>query len=289
MGGGVALRGIPTARIVKFSANARRDRKICEDQMGEISEARNVFGETPKTAGEDARAPQKNNEHSTWLLLREGECAFDYNMAMDEALLESASGLGFPALRFYGWTEPAASFGYSQEFAEIEKLTMLRPLVRRPTGGGLVPHDADWTYSVVIPPKNPWYRIKATESYRRIHEWLGDAFGVMNVATTLSPQRQKEIPGQCFVGAEKDDLLWHGRKIAGAAQRRSRTGLLIQGSVQSPSISLSRESWEDAMCQAAAKSFGVEWKTMEIGADLRNLVENLRATKYGRKEFNEKR
>ena len=257
--------------------------------MSESSEARNVFGETPKTAGEDARAPQSKDEQSRWLLLREGRCAFDYNMAMDEALLELASELGFPVLRFYGWTEPAASFGYSQAYAEIGKLTMLRPLVRRPTGGGLVPHDADWTYSVVIPPKNPWYRIKAAESYRRVHEWLRDAFSVMNVATTLSPQRQKAIPGQCFVGAEKDDLLWHGRKIAGAAQRRSRTGLLIQGSVQPPPLSLSREGWEKAMCHTASKCFGVEWKTMEIGTGLRNLVENLRAAKYGRKEFNEKR
>lgn len=228
-------------------------------------------------------------ERSTWLLLREGQCAFDYNMAMDEALLDLAPELGLPVLRFYGWTEPAASFGYSQEHAEIEKLTMLRPLVRRPTGGGLVPHDADWTYSLVFPPKHTWYRIKAAESYRRVHEWLRAAFGEMNVSTILSPQRQKEIPGQCFVGAEKDDLLWHGRKIAGAAQRRSRNGLLVQGSVQPPPVSLSREAWENAMCHAASECFGMEWKTMEIGAELRSLVENLRAAKYGRKEFNEKR
>lgn len=228
-------------------------------------------------------------ERSTWLLLREGRCAFDYNMAMDEALLDSAPELGFPVLRFYGWTEPAASFGYSQARAEIEKLTMLRPLVRRPTGGGLVPHDADWTYSLVFPPKHDWYRIKAVESYRRVHEWLCDAFSEMNVSATLSPQRQKEIPGQCFVGAEKDDLLWHGRKIAGAAQRRSLNGLLIQGSVQPPPVTLSREAWENAMRRVAEQRLGAEWKTMDIGADLRNLVENLRAAKYGRKEFNEKR
>jgi lipoate-protein ligase A len=229
------------------------------------------------------------SERSTWLLLREGRNAFDYNMALDEALLNSAPELGFPILRFYAWTEPAASFGYSQGYVEIEKLTLLRPLVRRPTGGGLVPHEADWTYSLVFPPKHPWYRIKAAESYRRVHEWLRDAFSELNVSTTLSSQRQKEIPGQCFVGAEKDDLLWHGRKIAGAAQRRSRSGLLVQGSVQPPPLSLSRESWEKAMRQVAEQKLGVEWKTMEIGADLRSLAENLRAVKYGRKEFNEKR
>jgi lipoate-protein ligase A len=228
-------------------------------------------------------------EQTTWLLLRQARHTYDYNMALDEALLESAAELGAPVLRFYGWTESAASFGYSQNYAEIEKLTMLRPLVRRPTGGGLVPHDADWTYSLVFPPEHSWYRLKALESYRRVHEWLRDAFHRLNVTTTLSPQRQKEIPGQCFVGAEKDDLLWHGRKIAGAAQRRTRDGLLIQGSVQPPPVSLSRDGWEVAMCQSASERFGVQWNPMVIEPKLQNLVEDLRATKYGRPEFNAKR
>jgi hypothetical protein len=228
-------------------------------------------------------------EQSTWLLLRQGREAFDYNMALDEALLESATDLACPVLRFYGWTDAAASFGYSQRWAEIEKLTLLRPLVRRPTGGGLVPHDNDWTYSLTFPPEHPWYFLKAAESYRRVHEWLRDAFAQMGVPATLSAQRQKEIPGQCFIGAEKDDLLWHGRKIAGAAQRRTRNGLLIQGSVQPPPISLSRDRWETAMCEVARERMAINWKTLGLGPGMRDLVETLRATKYGRKEFNQKR
>ena len=75
---------------------------------------------------------------------------------------------------------------------------------------------------------------------------FADAFASLNVPTTLAPSSQKEIPGQCFVGAEKFDVLWHGRKIAGAAQRRTRTGLLIQGSIQPPPIPLVRENWQSA-------------------------------------------
>ena len=87
-----------------------------------------------------------------WYLLKTGAGHYAFNMALDEALLHAAPRLGQPVLRFYGWTEPAASFGYFQKHAEIERMTLLRPLVRRPTGGGLVPHDADWTYSLVFPP-----------------------------------------------------------------------------------------------------------------------------------------
>jgi lipoate-protein ligase A len=226
---------------------------------------------------------------NVWLLLRQGRNAADYNMALDEALLQSAPELGHPVLRFYGWLEPAATFGYSQRYFDIEKLTLLRPLVRRPTGGGLVPHDTDWTYSLIFPAGHNWHGLKAVESYRRVHEWIRDAFAKMNVATTLSPTSQKEIPGQCFIGAEKDDVLWHGRKIAGAAQRRTRSGLLIQGSVQPPPLGLARDKWEAAMCDLAQKRFSIEWQIMPPDHKLEELTHELRLRKYGQRAYNCKR
>src|SRR5881628_1372195 len=105
-----------------------------------------------------------------WYLFASGPGAAADNMAWDEALLEAALPLGQPVLRFYGWTEAAASFGYFQKYAAVEKMTALRPLVRRPTGGGLVPHDADWTYSLVFAPGDEWYALKAMQSYQRVHD-----------------------------------------------------------------------------------------------------------------------
>ena len=78
---------------------------------------------------------------NSWLLINSGKGAAAFNMALDEALLENVSRLGKPVLRFYGWTEPAATFGYFQQFSEVERATPLRPLIRRPTGGGIVPHE----------------------------------------------------------------------------------------------------------------------------------------------------
>src|SRR5690349_5464521 len=100
----------------------------------------------------------------SWKILDTGEGDGAWNMALDEALLEAAATIGGPVMRFYGWTEPAATFGYFQKFEEIAAWTTLRPLIRRPTGGGLVTHDADWTYSVIIPPGTDWYAAKALES-----------------------------------------------------------------------------------------------------------------------------
>ena len=197
-----------------------------------------------------------------WFHLNSGRCAAAENMAWDAALLEAAPQLGAPVLRFYGWTEPAATFGYFQHFADIERLTTLRPIIRRPTGGGLVPHDRDWTYSLAFPPIDPWYALKAVESYRRAHEWVQSAFASCRVITELAPGAVKEAPGQCFLGAEQFDVLLDAKKIAGAAQRRTRDGLLIQGSIQPPA-GVQRARYESEMREVAVRQWGVEWMKLE--------------------------
>jgi len=222
-----------------------------------------------------------------WLSINSGPGAADFNMALDEALLESVSRLGAPVLRFYGWSQPAATFGYFQHFVEIERATRLRPLIRRPTGGGFVPHDADWTYSLAFPPGHEWHSLRAEESYRRVHEWIQAAFAKLGVATELALCCKKTAPGQCFVGYEKFDLLWHGKKIAGAAQRRNKLGLLIQGSVQPPPIELKRDAWEAAMLDAASNEAG--WSELVAEGDLLTLTNRLVAQKYSQHSYNQKR
>ncbi len=231
----------------------------------------------------------------TWLLLNSGPGAPAFNMALDEALLETASRLGRPVLRFYGWTEPAATFGYFQKYAEVERATLLRPLIRRPTGGGIVPHDADWTYSFAFPPGHEWHLLRAAESYRRVHEWIQSAFAKLKVTTALAPIPDSEFRtpnskmGQCFAGYEKFDLLWHGKKIAGAAQRRNKLGLLIQGSVQPPPVSLARTDWQKAMSDVGHDELGIEWSAFEPDQTLSEWAESLARQKYSQPEFITKR
>ena len=224
-----------------------------------------------------------------WYLLQSGPGDPAFNMALDEALLQAAPRLGRPILRFYGWTEPAGSFGYFQEYVAVEQMTRLRPLVRRPTGGGLVPHDADWTYSAVFPPGDDWYCLSAKESYRRMHEWIRAAFARLTAATELAPACSKALPGQCFQGHEMFDLPWRGRKIAGAAQRRTRDGLLIQGSVQPRQLSVARANWERAMCDAARVGEGASWSALEPDAPLAERALSLAQAKYSQASYNRKR
>jgi len=222
-----------------------------------------------------------------WHYINSGAAEAAFNMALDEALLESVGKLGAPVLRCYGWTQPAATFGYFQHFAEIEKATLLRPLIRRPTGGGLVPHDADWTYSLAFPPGHEWHELRAEDSYRSVHEWIQRAFARLNVATEVAPCCKKTAPGQCFVGHEKFDLLWHGKKIAGAAQRRNKLGLLIQGSVQPPPVGLQRDAWETAMQAAAPRAVG--WSKLTVAGELLARAQQQATEKYSQASYNQKR
>src|SRR5438034_8457361 len=93
------------------------------------------------------------------------------NMAIDEALLESAT---VPSIRFYGWHSPALSFGYFGRFSDVAIYAGERDLVRRWTGGGIVFHGDDLTYSIVLRSSDPAFRESSMMFYERIHRALAD-------------------------------------------------------------------------------------------------------------------
>jgi len=225
-----------------------------------------------------------------WWVWDAGPCPPTHNMAWDEALLHFvAREDSRPVLRLYGWTVPAASFGYFQRYQTVAAATPLRPLVRRPTGGGLVPHASDWTYALAIPAGHSWHRLRAEESYIRLHTWLQTAFRDVGIPTELAPEARRPRPGCCFEGHERHDLLWNGRKIAGAAQRRTRTGLLIQGSIQPPAAGWDRATFHQALLHAAQLLWGVRWKAFEPPADLIRHHGELLQTRYDQPAYHRRR
>jgi len=223
-----------------------------------------------------------------WGFVEAGAVAPASNMAFDEALLLQAAAVGVPVFRWYGWASPAATFGYFQKYAEIETWTRIRPLLRRPTGGGLVPHLADWTYAFAVPPGHPWYALRAPESYERMHRWLERAFQECGVPTEVATCCEPTGPGQCFLGWEKFDLLHGGRKIAGAAQRRNQSGLLIQGSLQPVPGGVDRDVFAAALRTVASRDWHVGWEMMPASrweAQARELV----ATRYEDEGYHRRR
>ncbi|MES2571853.1 MAG: hypothetical protein V4710_17595 [Verrucomicrobiota bacterium] len=147
------------------------------------------------------------------------------NMAVDEMLLRSAS---VPCLRVYRWKRPSVSFGYFSRHAEVAREWPGRDLVRRWTGGGVVPHGEDVTYTLVLPLDCPLVGMGAPELYRLIHERIATVLGE---GGTLAGSAAARVSDACFENPAMHDVLYGGRKVAGAAQRRTRSGLLHQGTV----------------------------------------------------------
>lgn len=148
---------------------------------------------------------------------------------MDEWLLETAAS---PVLRIYRWLGEWATVGYFGKLTEAQGALPGIRWVRRWTGGGVVDHRNDWTYTVVAPSGEPLADRRGAESYLQIHEALVAALGVERSGVRLSLGDEQTGAALCFENPVSHDLVGgDGRKLAGAGQRRTRRGLLHQGSV----------------------------------------------------------
>lgn len=163
------------------------------------------------------------------------------NMSADCLLLEKYPHPERVRFRPFAWSEPSYTFGVSQSWEKYRGIVPARyPLVRRCTGGGLVSHLDDWTFALVIPAGHRLFGADAMASYAAVHEALAEALRAQGLPVRLAPcpdgSREFKTPDACADRAEPNDLVRSddGRKVAGAAQRRTRHGLLIEGYVWRP-------------------------------------------------------
>jgi len=191
------------------------------------------------------------------------------NMAIDKALFETAK---VPTIRFYQWNHPALSFGYFGKFEDIADHH--RDVVRRWTGGGIVFHGEDLTYSIVIPPTDAAFMESSISIYEMVHRALGTALILNGKQVELAVNAAPKISESCFANPVRADVLSNGRKIAGAAQRRNRRGLLQQGSIQ-------RVDFGNGFADSFAKALCVNCELKEIHPMLVTRAEEIAGQKYG--------
>ena len=163
------------------------------------------------------------------------------NMSADLMLLEHYPHPERVRFRPFAWSEPAYTFGVSQNWSKYRAQVPAQfPLIRRSTGGGLVSHLDDWTFALVIPPQHSLFAAEALASYAAVHEALVGALLAQSLPVKLvtAPAGKREFasPDDCSQRAEPYDLVRtdDGRKVAGAAQKRNRKGLLIEGYIWRP-------------------------------------------------------
>jgi lipoate-protein ligase A len=211
------------------------------------------------------------------------------NMAIDEVLLETAV---VPTIRFYRWRSPALSFGYFGKFSDVVIYAAERDLVRRWTGGGIVFHGDDLTYSIVIPANDPVFDESSIAIYEKIHRALADALNGVGeravVAGGVDPggialSKHAAASGyNCFANPVRADIMINGRKIAGAAQRRTRRGLLQQGSIQGTTTNTD-------LAEKFAQSMSANCNDFEVSERIFQRAREIAQQKYGTESWLRKR
>ena len=170
----------------------------------------------------------------TWRFIDTGASDCYSNMAIDEALLEAYDPeVSLPVFRLYGWKPPAFSIGISQDpFIELDLKECQRAgihFVRRITGGGVIFHDSELTYSIICSEKDMGKTCFAKDAYKILCSFLIRAYNDMGLDAKFSLQYDKPPRSGwvCFRQKERYDIVIGSRKIGGNAQRR-KLGLIFQ-------------------------------------------------------------
>ena len=199
-----------------------------------------------------------------WRLIQHNASSGAWNMAVDEALLESARQSGVPALRFYDWDPACISLGRLQKVPpSLHQSTF--DWIRRPTGGRAVLHQHEITYCAVIPEA-------ALERQHRsvlgAYQWLSQGFitGLqqLGVAAELAPaHRGKRLADNCFSAPAQCDFVVDGRKLIGAAQCRRHGVILQHGAIL---VHIDAQSWQTALGGAMNGAISLHELGVEVKA-----------------------
>jgi lipoate-protein ligase A len=173
----------------------------------------------------------------SWRLLPVCTASGASNMALDQAMLESAADAGFPpTLRFYRWSPPAISIGRFQSLDDLDLEACANEgieVTRRPTGGKCILHLDDFTYSITL-PRGSTIPDGVVEAYTMICRGILAALEELGLTAAIQSHEADDyrgVKGACFSATTHADLEVAGRKLCGSAQVRRNGCILQHGSI----------------------------------------------------------
>ena len=216
-------------------------------------------------------------------------------MALDESVAMAFADAC--VLRFYRWNGPGVTFGYAQSLQEVGRALPEKakgwPLARRPTGGGVVVHDDDVTFSCVFPAPQGF---RPQRVYAELHGALKNALSAQGLVAELKsgPAFARDyapsaggVSSACFSNPVPQDLLGQdGEKLLGGALRRYERVVLYQGSLQFSGARGRSVGLESALSQGLSAHFGVRWTEMGVGEGLLDECEKLARSRYMTEQWN---
>lgn len=191
-----------------------------------------------------------------WIIINTGVSSAEENMRKDTEILENLDKYTGPVLHLYDWEGDCATHGYLVDpYAFLREKGVKEKglsLARRPTGGGIIFHIWDLAFSVAVPIGSRFFSENTLDNYAFVNK------AVLSAAKEfLQTQEQLEIIPEDFIPMDanckrfcmaqptKYDVVLHGKKIAGAAQRKTKKGFLHQGTISL--MTPSRQYLEDVL------------------------------------------
>jgi lipoate-protein ligase A len=174
----------------------------------------------------------------TWEVVQREPASAENNMKRDYRELGALSSTSNPQIHFYEWGRPSVTYGYfirPEDFLNLNGVEELGwDAARRPTGGGVILHAYDLAFAALIPAGHPAYSINTLENYAWVNRRIAQALKALIGSTPdfYRPECSCTAPPTfCMAQPTQYDLMIEGRKVAGAAQRRTKQGFLHQGSI----------------------------------------------------------
>ena len=215
-------------------------------------------------------------------------------MAADEALCEILPARHL--LRFYNWAAAGVTFGYSQRRkAVLEAVTAATPpitdIVRRPTGGGIVFHETDITFSFIF--HSPGAYFEPGRTYDRLHRAITAEYSRLGISYDLLKEKTKDYAVNdpvmnCFSKPVSMDILYNGKKVLGGALRKFGDYMLYQASFQAPDARERESLHRNAVIKALGGEFGLEWENTGVSPAVLARTAELAAAKYRTRQWNER-
>jgi len=180
-----------------------------------------------------------NYERQTWRVIEHPPAKGAWNMAVDEAILESVySGDSRPTLRLYAWQPACLSLGHAQPYSEVNTKALAAngwELVRRPTGGRAILHVDELTYAVIAPEREPRVKGGILESYLRLSQALIESLRLLGLSPQAEEKESLSKKGKpnpvCFEVPSNYEITANGKKLIGSAQARRKEGILQHGTL----------------------------------------------------------
>jgi lipoate-protein ligase A len=215
-------------------------------------------------------------------------------MACDEAVCEA-----LPApyvLRFYNWKEPGVTFGYSQRRKAVGEAVAaagcgIADIVRRPTGGGIVFHETDLTFSFLF--HSPGVYFEPGKTYDRLHSAISAEYARLGIPFGLLTEKTRDYSVNdpvmdCFSKPVDKDILYNGKKVLGGALRKLGDYMLYQASFQAPDARPNAAAHRNAIIKALGGEFGLKWESAALAPEISEKAAALAAAKYRTAQWNER-